>query len=128
MTFDEHQAWLEEQIANQECDELLARLEERRLVEKSASDEGLIYKVNENALVREAKPMDDQSQREWNDWARRIAQEEATKASNQLVDDLDAHHEALHKRIADLEARIASLEEGKVIPFGGGRSASAHKS
>jgi hypothetical protein len=127
----EHREWLdqrEELVANQECDELLARLEARRLVEKAVADNELVYKVREDSLVREAS-MDDASAREWDLWARKIARIEAVKLDNGLIDDLDKFHDELKQRIADLEARIAMLEGGKadVIPFGG-RSAAANKS
>jgi hypothetical protein len=46
----------------------------------------------------------------WNEWARQIAETEATKASNQLIDDLDRFHDRMQAQIAELKAKIADLE------------------
>jgi hypothetical protein len=126
MSFDEYQ---EEQTLNQECDALLAHLEARRQVEKAASDSELVYKVREDSLQpKQEAQMDEQRQREWNEWATLIARVEATKISNELVEELDEYHDAIQKRIAALEARVAALEDANVVPFGGGRLASAKQS
>jgi hypothetical protein len=115
-----------ERLADQECDELLARMEARRLVEKSVSDSQLVYKTawTPSPVMGEShtdRAMDEESSRAWTKWV----QEMAIKLDNDLIDDLDKYHDALEQRIAELEARIAALEgkDASVIPFGGGRSA-----
>jgi hypothetical protein len=111
----------DERIANEECDELLARLKAQR-TERRGFDSGLVYRTTmtpPRVLPPDSEATVDDDQ--WNSWAQAIAHAEATKASNQLVDDLDAFNAVLQKRIADLEARIAVLERADksapVIPL-----------
>jgi uncharacterized protein YPO0396 len=103
-----------EQIANEECDEPLARMEARCQVERAAPDDGLIFKRTDNAFIPRPQPqaqtMDDESSRQWNDWAQKIAEAEAIKVSNQLVGDLDQFHASMEAKIAELKAKIADLE------------------
>jgi hypothetical protein len=138
-----------EQMANEERNDLLARLAQRR-VEKSAAaaDDGLIYRTTLTPRRRVPEPeatttMDAESSKAWNEWcsaiARSIALSEATKVWNELVDDLDkifdqrdkqavglqAQIDELQTRLADLEARVSDLEGGgadkaaAVIPLRG---------
>jgi hypothetical protein len=63
----------------------------------------------------------------WNEWARSIARVEAIKLDNDLIDDLDRHHDAIEKRLLALEQRLAVLERAEksapVIPLRGGHAA-----
>jgi hypothetical protein len=118
-------------IANQECDELLARLEARRRfqieAERSAIDDGLVYKTVMNPPPRQAA-MDDEFSREWNAWLQShlekfadVIGDEMGHARKQMRDEISTRIGALERRIDDLESRAAD-KTASVVALRGGRA------
>jgi hypothetical protein len=115
MMMDDYQDWLDQhadQIANEECDALLARMEARRLVEKSAPDSELVYKTTWTPEVS----MDA------NEWLQEnlakfadIIGDEMGRSGKELRDEIVARIEALESRLAALETR------GSIVPLRGNR-------